>query len=355
VYLDWLTGRWEGLAERVRQLTGYEEGQIFPWEAMLVDGLLAAASGDAGAAAGKFRLTLAQKGYAHLARTMMEPAAALAWLELAAGRPEVALAVTQQPVSVVTAKGIWLWAAEVGPARVAALTSAGQVAEAAELVSAFGQGLRGRDFPAARAGLTLARAILAEAADEPVRAAAAYGRAAAAWQKLPRPYDALLARERQGRCLLAAGRAEAGITQLQVVALELARMGARGDAVRVSQTLRQYGVAVKQPRGGRPSYGGRLSPRELEVARLLVDGQTNREIGYRLFLSPKTVARHIESAMRKLDVSSRTALAVRLVETGLVQARGYATVIDGGALRCPSAGPVAMTGPADLDCPPTFR
>jgi DNA-binding NarL/FixJ family response regulator len=54
------------------------------------------------------------------------------------------------------------------------------------------------------------------------------------------------------------------------------------------------------------------------VARLLVIGLTNRGIARRLFLSHKTVARHLESAMRKLDVSSRTALAVRLVDAGVI-------------------------------------
>ncbi len=54
------------------------------------------------------------------------------------------------------------------------------------------------------------------------------------------------------------------------------------------------------------------------MARLLVSGGTNAAIAEQLFLSPKTVARHLESAMRKLGVSTRTALAVRAVETGMV-------------------------------------
>ncbi|MCX5338837.1 response regulator transcription factor [Streptomyces atratus] len=61
-----------------------------------------------------------------------------------------------------------------------------------------------------------------------------------------------------------------------------------------------------------------MSPRELDVVRLLVGGRTNREIAGVLILSPKTVARHVEAAMRKLEVSSRTALAVKVVEAGVV-------------------------------------
>ena len=52
--------------------------------------------------------------------------------------------------------------------------------------------------------------------------------------------------------------------------------------------------------------------------RLLIDGRTNRQVAEELVLSPKTVANHVDSLMRKLGVSSRTALAVRAVEDGIV-------------------------------------
>jgi FixJ family two-component response regulator len=69
--------------------------------------------------------------------------------------------------------------------------------------------------------------------------------------------------------------------------LRLAELGARGNAVRVMHTLGQHGVEVKRPwRGGRRGHGDQLSPRELDVTRLLVAGRTNREIARALFLSP---------------------------------------------------------------------
>jgi DNA-binding NarL/FixJ family response regulator len=221
-------------------------------------------------------------------------------------------------MAVVAGKGIWLWAAELGPARVAALIAAGRTAEAAGLTAAFGRGLRGRDIPAARAGLGLCRALLAQASGEHLRAAGLFGRAAGAYLAMPRPYDALLARQRQAACLLLAGRTEAGKTLARQVAGQLTALGAHGDAQRVSNKLRVPLSDGRRPSTGRPGYGDQLSPRELDVARLLVSGGTNAEIAEQLFLSPKTVARHLESAMRKLGVGSRTALAVRAVETGLV-------------------------------------
>ncbi len=52
-----------------------------------------------------------------------------------------------------------------------------------------------------------------------------------------------------------------------------------------------------------------LSDRELEIVALVADGLTNRAIAERLFLSPRTVAKHVEHVMDKLDVGSRAEIA----------------------------------------------
>src|SRR5690606_22957870 len=59
------------------------------------------------------------------------------------------------------------------------------------------------------------------------------------------------------------------------------------------------------------SYGG-LSERELEVARLVLDGRTYREIGSQLYLSPKTVEHHVARIRTKLDATSRAELVAAL-------------------------------------------
>ena len=61
-----------------------------------------------------------------------------------------------------------------------------------------------------------------------------------------------------------------------------------------------------------------LSPRELQVALAVAGGATNRETAARLFLSEKTVERHLGSIYRKLGVRSRTELA-RHVATGALR------------------------------------
>lgn len=62
---------------------------------------------------------------------------------------------------------------------------------------------------------------------------------------------------------------------------------------------------------------GGLSRREWQVAQLVAEGQSNVQIGRRLFLSPATVASHVQSILRKLDLRSRVQIAVWSVEQRL--------------------------------------
>jgi DNA-binding CsgD family transcriptional regulator len=250
----------------------------------------------------------------------MEPAGSLAWLHLAGQRPADALRVTGELAVIAAAKHFWVFTTELAPAHVAALTACGQAGQAADFVTAFGRGLRRSGAPAAKAALVLCRGLLAEARGEHGEAARVFARAAAAWHTLPRPYDALLAQERQGRCLLAAGDADPGRALLAEVLAGLSALGALSAADRVARVLREHGVPVRRPGAGRPGYGDQLSPRELDVVRLVAGGRTNRQIAESLFLSPKTVAAHVNAAMRKLNVGTRTALAVAALQSGIVPA-----------------------------------
>ncbi len=65
----------------------------------------------------------------------------------------------------------------------------------------------------------------------------------------------------------------------------------------------------------------KLTPRETEVLRLLAAGESNREIGERLFISPTTVARHVANIFGKLGVDSRVQAVVFALRHGVVDVR----------------------------------
>jgi DNA-binding NarL/FixJ family response regulator len=70
-----------------------------------------------------------------------------------------------------------------------------------------------------------------------------------------------------------------------------------------------------------------LTPRELEVLGLVVDGCSNQEIARELVVAPRTVAAHLEHILVKLQAPSRTLAAVRAERKGL-----YVP-----SMRCPAA------------------
>jgi DNA-binding CsgD family transcriptional regulator len=62
---------------------------------------------------------------------------------------------------------------------------------------------------------------------------------------------------------------------------------------------------------------GGLTPRELEVIRLVAQGLTDADVADRLFISPRTVSQHLRSIYGKLDVSSRAGATRFAIEHGL--------------------------------------
>ncbi|MGW4798490.1 helix-turn-helix transcriptional regulator, partial [Nonomuraea sp. NPDC004297] len=181
--------------------------------------------------------------------------------------------------------------------------------EAVALVDRLSAKLGGLDAPMAPAALGHARGHLIGGDTE---AAAEFRAAATGYDLLGAPYEAAQVRELAAGRLFAAGAAGAGELLLEAMAA-FRDLAARWDLDRAAQLARRHGVTVKgRYPGGPQGYGDDLSPREREIAEMAAAGLTNREIGRRLFVSPRTVEKHLGAALRKLGLRSRTALGARL-------------------------------------------
>ena len=127
-----------------------------------------------------------------------------------------------------------------------------------------------------------------------------------AWGQLSAPYEVARSRVIIGRVLRLLGDEESGVADLTAARQSFAELGA-GPAERETASLI-----------GRAEIPGGLSPRELEVLRLVAAGRSNSVIATELTLSEKTVARHLSNIFTKLDVHSRTAAAAYAYEYHLL-------------------------------------
>ena len=129
-----------------------------------------------------------------------------------------------------------------------------------------------------------------------------------AWQDLGGRHEAARTRVQIGLAFRAMGDESAATSELSVAARTLAQLGA-------SSALREVEALLSR------ELPGGLTPRELEVLRLVAAGRTNAQIAAELVLSEKTVARHLSNIFTKTHVTSRTAAAAYAFEHHLVEAR----------------------------------
>ncbi|WP_433221357.1 helix-turn-helix transcriptional regulator [Microtetraspora malaysiensis] len=209
-------------------------------------------------------------------------------------------------------KRLWPVAVRVLPPLVEALVTAGRREEAGALVSRLDRELGALDAPLAPPSLAHARGLLAANASDWAAASAEFLTAVDGYDLLGCLYEAAQARELAASCLVELGDGRAAeLLNAALAAYE--SLGARWDLDRASRLARRVGVpSPARHRGGPYGYGGDLSPREREVAQLAATGLTNKEIAKDLFLSTKTVDKHLSAALRKLGLRSRAALARRL-------------------------------------------
>jgi DNA-binding CsgD family transcriptional regulator len=129
-----------------------------------------------------------------------------------------------------------------------------------------------------------------------------------AWQELNALYQAARARVLMGLACRALGDEDSAALELEAATAVFEQLGALPDLARVESL--GHGTATAETHG--------LTPRELEVLRLVAAGRTNRQIASELVVSEHTVARHVQNIFTKIRVSSRTAATAFAFEHDLV-------------------------------------
>ena len=301
--LDWASGRWQDFDT---DLAGYRAR--YPSSPLTdtgllgtVRGLIAAARGRAAQAAEHFARCLAPDD---LDVTALGAVAGLARLNLTRGDPDAAWRLLAEPLEFVGIKDAWPYAWDLLPTAVETALLRGDRAAAERLTERHDTGIRACEAPGAVAEQHLCRGLLLREED-PGAARAQFERARAQWLGIGRPHHAALAAERAALTDPAAGAEALG----EAVAV-FERLGATFDADRCHRHLRRLGGLSPNPRG-RSGYGAALSPREQQVADLLAEGASNREMAATLFLSPRTVEHHVANVLRKLGTSRDRLAATR--------------------------------------------
>lgn len=139
-------------------------------------------------------------------------------------------------------------------------------------------------------------------------ACAALRRAWLAWHELEAPYEAARVRLQMARACARLGDSDTAQMELDAARQVFEQLGA---APALEQLREVTGHTPSRPLRG-------LTPREVEVLRLLATGATNREIADSLVISDKTVARHVSNMFTKLGVSSRAAATAYAYQNDLV-------------------------------------
>lgn len=251
----------------------------------------------------------AEEAYREASRRGRTPQPGLALLRLAQGRTEDAQAAIRRVVEeAVTPAQQW----KVLPAYVEITLAAGDIDAARDASEKLAGIAADLGAPLLRAQAASARgSVHLEEGD--ARAAVSELRTArTTWEELEAPYEAARTQVLLARAGRALGDEDTAQMELDGAIRILKRLGAEADVARI--TAEQ---APSQERSV-PGDGHGLTGRELEVLRRVASGATNRSIGEKLFISERTVERHVSHIFAKLRVSSRSAATAYAYEHGLV-------------------------------------
>lgn len=233
-----------------------------------------------------------------------------------AGHEDLDAAVTyaDRMLETLESKQLWLPLTRALPAVTELMLTSGRAEAARELLERCAQELTDADAPLTPPAIQHGQGLLDAARNQWTAAITHYLAAANLYDHLDCPYEAAQTQERAASAMFEAADARAEPT-LRAALAAYRQLGATWDAARCTQLGRSHGIRLPVGhRGGRTDRGQQLSPRELDVARLVATGLTDRQIAAQLYLAPATVNNHLSRAMRRVGVHTRTALAAWLAE-----------------------------------------
>jgi DNA-binding CsgD family transcriptional regulator len=239
-------------------------------------------------------LAAAEEAYRSASQWGLEPQPGLALLRLAQGCTDAAVAAIRRAVSATADR---LQRTKLLPAQVEIALTAGDLEaartacrELEEIAASLGGGALGAMAASARGAVELAEG-------EAHAALGSLRRAFEVWQQIEAPYVAARVRMLIGLACRALGDDDGAALELDAARAVFEQLGAAPDLARINA------LAQGAPSGG--AHG--LTRRELQVLRMVAAGKTNKAIAAELFLSEKTVDRHVSNILTKLDVPSRAA------------------------------------------------
>lgn len=294
-----LEGAWTDAMETAQQACDHLSGPV-RWDtlgsAYYQLGELQRLRGDFAEAEGSYRKASA-------AGRQPEPGIAL--LRLAQGRTEVATGVLRRALAETSDPSA---RSRLLPAAAEIMIASGDVASARADADELSQIAALLDAPYLRAVAASAAGAVLLAEGDPRSALHSLRAAGSAWRELDAPYETARVQVLIGLGCAALGDPETSVMELDEARRVFEQLGARPDIERLD-------AITSRPHGQR---AGGLTPREVEVLRLIASGKTNRAIATELSLSEKTVARHVHNCLTKLGVRSRAAATAYAYENGLI-------------------------------------